>query len=332
MKIIAIKAFRKDLTLTPGGFTFEEGMSYRADGRNGLPTLDEGFLAWPPGTDILTIFEDFPPASSRYFEVGLSGYVSTEGGLYRGTRMTILKELTVEDLYGRAASREDGPDYESGVRSLLLSRTAKGAILNTGEKSVSGSTLDTGRAVTAREYSAASVTGKASFALCNGSHSVAGGSGESSSSLAGGLESIAANSGRYGFSQSTGNDGVAVTSGPYGRSLTSGDGAVALSTDTKGRAVCRGKRSISLVTGHFADAVAERAGSIAIAAGPQSTACGVLGCLLVWVDRDDDGQPSMVSAMVDGEHIMPGVPYKLVDGVIREEGYKKEEEYDDDTY
>ena len=76
-----------------------------------------------------------------------------------------------------------------------------------------------------------------------------------------------------------------------------------------------GFRSVATNTGDLSAATVKGEDSIAIVTGKNSKVCGNLGCWIVAAERDDDYHILAVRAsVVDGEHIKPGVFYKLVNG------------------
>ena len=91
--------------------------------------------------------------------------------------------------------------------------------------------------------------------------------------------------------------------------------SAATNTGKQSVATNSGKQSVATNTGDLSAATVKGEDSIAIVTGKNSKVCGNLGCWIVAAERDDDYHILAVRAsVVDGEHIKPGVFYKLVNG------------------
>jgi len=107
---------------------------------------------------------------------------------------------------------------------------------------------------------------------------------------------------------------IPASSGDQSTAASSGDRSTAASSGDQSTAASSGYQSTVKVTG---------SDSVAVAAGYRCTAAGVEGCLLVLVERDDDGhiighKAVMVGSKANGLRIKPGVAYILTDGKVCE--------------
>ena len=116
---------------------------------------------------------------------------------------------------------------------------------------------------------------------------------------------------------------TAATSGDLSTAATSGDRSTAATSGHRSTAATSGDQSTAATSGDQSTAAVTGADSVAVAAGRKCTASGAEGCLLVLVERDNDGHITahksvLVGSKVNGRRIKPGAAYTLTDGVIVE--------------
>ncbi|MFG1334012.1 hypothetical protein V5F41_22510, partial [Xanthobacter autotrophicus] len=96
--VTSIKGFDADLSCR--GFKFELGQSYSVDGA--IKACSNGFHACPEDQHPLSVFEFYPPASSRYCIVGQSGDTDAQETKLASAKITIGVEISLSDLAQRA--------------------------------------------------------------------------------------------------------------------------------------------------------------------------------------------------------------------------------------
>ena len=138
----AIKGF--DANLQCRGFQFEVGQTYTHVGK--VKACRGGFHAIPEDQHPLSVFEYYPPATSRFCIVDLDGATSTEGNKIAAEILTVGKEIGLGDLAteavawvmdrakpeGTTASGDHGAATASGYRGAATASGYLGAATASG--------------------------------------------------------------------------------------------------------------------------------------------------------------------------------------------------------
>ena len=144
--ITSIKGFDKNLSCR--GFQFEIGKTYKVKGK--VKVCSNGFHSCPSDEDTgpLSVFEYYPPATSRYCEVQAEGNTDRQGNKIASAKITVGVEITLHELIGRfinwATNKAGGTlaasnsgDYgaasNSGTRGAASNSGARGAASNSGD-------------------------------------------------------------------------------------------------------------------------------------------------------------------------------------------------------
>ena len=281
------------------GMQYEVGKEYTADGdvsccKNGLHACEAP----------LDVFNHYPPASSRYFEVEPSGEIS------RGNDDTKL------------ATRTLNIKAEIGIPGIVKAQIEyvkkkigfDEAIRRANEEKENHATGNLGAASATGDRGAASATGNLGAASATGDQGAASATGDQGAASATGYQGAASATGYQGAASATGDRGAASATGYQGAASATGYQGAASATGNLGAASATGDRGAASATG--------KAG-VALAAGNACKAMGALGCAICCVERGEwDGETCPIiavkAAIVDGETIMPGVWYALENGEFKE--------------
>lgn len=96
--VASIKGIGSDMKCR--GFQFEIGQTYSVSGQ--ISACDNGFHACPVDEHPLSVFEFYPPAGSRYFEVTQAGERDRKETKLASASITIGVEVSLSDLAARA--------------------------------------------------------------------------------------------------------------------------------------------------------------------------------------------------------------------------------------
>ncbi|WP_448786321.1 DUF7666 domain-containing protein [Brucella intermedia] len=293
-KIVAYKGF--DAELRCRGFQFELNKSFQHQGD--VVACESGFHACEYPLDV---FGYYPPASSRYGAVELSGETSKEGKDTKiaAAEITIKAELKIPELIAAAvryiverAKRIDG-HHASGERELIEVQ---------GDRSI---------ATVSGHWSAATASGHWSAATATGDRSAATATGYRSAATASGWRSAATASGDWSAATATGYRSAAAATGIQSAATASGDRSAATATGYQSAATATGDWSAATATGYQSAATASGDWSAATATGIQSAATatgyqgkvrGREGCALFLVERNDQMEIVAVWAGVVGQN------------------------------
>jgi hypothetical protein len=135
--IPAIKGFNHNLQCR--GFQFEPGKAYNATGT--IKACANGFHACPSDaeTSPLAVFEYYPPGTSRYFDVALSGATDRDGSKIAAASITLGVEVSVGALVARfvdwivARAKPTGAAANSGDCGAASNSGTRGAASNSGD-------------------------------------------------------------------------------------------------------------------------------------------------------------------------------------------------------
>ena len=267
------------------GFLYEVGKEYETDK---AVACECGFHACEYPLDV---FNYYPPAGSRFFEVEQSGELSKndDDSKVASTKIKIGAELNI-----------------AGLVKAAVEYTKERCTQREGERA----TGDQGAASAAGTRGAASATGYQGAASATGDQGAAS---------ATGYQGAASATGYQGAASATGYQGAASAAGTRGASSATGDQGAASATGYQGAASATGDQGAASAAGTRGAASATGEASIAVASGIEGKAMGALGCAICLVERGEwDGETypilSAKAAVVDGKTIKPGVWYTLKGG------------------
>jgi hypothetical protein len=162
--VTAYKGFDKNLVCNPDGkpFQYEIGKTYEHKG-NVVRCAEGGFHACEHP---LNVFSYYPPATSRYCEVQMSGQIARDGSDTKiaSARITIGVEVHLHELIQRAVkwvfdrSKPEGPSA-TGRYGAASATGYQGAASATGDQGAASATGYQGAASATGRYGAASATG-----------------------------------------------------------------------------------------------------------------------------------------------------------------------------
>ena len=158
--ITSIKGFDKNLSCH--GFQFEIGKTYKVKGK--VKVCSNGFHSCPSDEDTgpLSVFEYYPPATSRYCEVQAEGNTDRQGNKIASAKITVGVEITLHELIGRfinwATNKAGGTlaasnsvDYgaasNSGDQGAASNSGYQGAASNSGTRGAASNSGDYGAAM-----------------------------------------------------------------------------------------------------------------------------------------------------------------------------------------
>ncbi len=213
--VTAFKGF--DTKLQCRGMQYELGQTYTHDGK--VDACSSGFHACEYPLDV---FSYYPPASSRFATVTMSGAISRKDDgdtkLSAGS-ITIGAELTIPDLVARAiewiTSRctPENSEHATGDKGAASSTGYQGAASSTGNRGAASSTGYQGAASSTGYQGAASSTGYRGAASSTGYRGAASSTGNHGAASSTGYQGAASSTGNQGAASSTGNNGAASSTG-----------------------------------------------------------------------------------------------------------------------
>ena len=298
------------------GFQYEVGGEYETDKAK---ACECGFHACEYPLDV---FDYYPPAGSRFFEVEQSGSISKsdEDTKVASTKIKIGAELGIAGLvkaaveYTKERCTQNEGDKATGYKGAASATGDKGAASATGAWGAASATGDRGVASATGDHGAASATDNRGVASATGDHGAAS---------ATGYRGAASATGYRGAASATDDRGVASATGDHGAASAAGYRGAASATGYHGAASATGELGAASATGDQGAASATGKSSVAMACGIEGKAMGNLGCALFLVERGEyDGETypivSVKAVIVDGENVKPGVWYTLRNGEIVE--------------
>ena len=298
------------------GFQYEVGGEYETDKAK---ACECGFHACEYPLDV---FDYYPPAGSRFFEVEQSGSISKsdEDTKVASTKIKIGAELSIAGLvkaaveYTKERCTQNEGDKATGYRGAASATGYRGAASATGDRGAASATDDRG---------VASATGDRGVASATGDHGAASATDNRGVASATGDHGAASATGYRGAASATGYRGVASATGDHGAASAAGYRGAASATGYHGAASATGELGAASATGYQGAASATGKSSVAMACGIEGKAMGNLGCAIFLVERGEyDGETypivSVKAVIVDGENVKPGVWYTLRNGEIVE--------------
>ena len=304
------KGMNTDMTCR--GFQYEVGREYETDKAE---ACECGFHACEYPLDV---FNYYPPASSRYFEVEQSGEMDRSGGDSKvaSTKIKIGAEIGIAGLvkasveYTRERATEEPGGHATGDR---------GAASATGYRGAASATGDRGAASATGYQGAASATGYRGAASATGNWGAASATGNWGAASATGYQGAASATGNWGAASATGDRGAASATGNWGAASATGNWGAASATGYQGAASATGNWGAASATGDRGAASATGKSSVAVSTGINGKAMGAIGCAICLVERGEwDGETypiiSVKAAIVDGQSIKADTWYTLKNG------------------
>ena len=233
--ITSIKGFDKNLSCH--GFQFEIGKTYKVKGK--VKVCSNGFHSCPSDEDTgpLSVFEYYPPATSRYCEVQAEGNTDRQGNKIASAKITVGVEITLHELIGRFINWATN---KAGGTLAASNSVDYGAASNSGDSGAASNSGDYGAASNSGDYGAASNSGNRGAASNSGYHGAASNSGTRGAASNSGYQGAASNSGYYGAASNSGDSGAASNSGARGAASNSGTQGAAMSHSYGGKVMCEG--------------------------------------------------------------------------------------------
>ena len=275
------------------GFQYELGKTAEVDGD--IELCKRGLHACEMPLDVLGYYA--PSGGSRYFEaeledacdemhsndtkrVGKKLTLSAEigiPGLVKAQVEYVKSQCDFDNAIKKANSEKE--NHATGERGAASATGVRGAASATGWRGAASATGWRGAASATGERGAASATGYSGAASATGWSGAASATGESGAASATGVRGAASATGERGAASATGYRGAASATGESGAASATGDGCVAMATGFFGRVM------------------------------------GEIGNAVVCVERKTNGEiAAILSAIVDGETLKPGVWYTVKNG------------------
>lgn len=345
-EITAYKGFNADLTCM-NSFQYEIGQDYEIDDQPEL--CAHGFHAC---TMPLDVFFYYPPFSSRYASVSLSGVIIKNNktafaadSLAVASKIHIERELSLSDIttlaekhiekHCKSSHRHQCGETKRVVMDYvkvpyqIVTTEERGTIaFSDNDYCISQAKKDDCISIAAGLSSIASAIGNDAAAVCKNRNSIAKAYGNRNLAAALGVASVAEASGDRVAAVSTdaksaaeanGYCSIAAATDRYSKASNTGRRAAAIALGPRGESITSGVNAIAISTGYRSMALVKQSNSIAIATGEGSVAAGALGCWLVLAERkefkDIDSDIKCVRAFkVDGKRIKPNTFYVLHNG------------------
>ena len=284
------------------GFQYELGKTAEVDGDAKL--CKRGLHACEMPLDVLGYY--VPGDGSRYFEAELedvSDEMHSDDTKRVGKKLTLSAEIGIPGLvkaqveYVKAQCDFDNAIKKANSEKENHATGLSGAASATGESGAASATGERGAASATGESGAASATGESGAASATGERGAASATGESGAASATGERGAASATGWSGAASATGESGAASATGERGAASATGESGAASATGLRGAASAIGKGCVAMATGFYGRVMGE------------------IGNAIVCVERNANGDiTSILSAIVDGETLKPGVWYTVKNG------------------
>ena len=294
------KATDKDMKCR--GFQYEIGKTAEVDGDAKL--CERGLHACEMPLDVLGYYA--PGDGSRYFAAELedvSDEMHSDDTKRVGKKLTLRAEIGIPGLvkaqveYVKAQCDFDNAIKKANSEKKNHATGERGAASATGVRGAASATGWSGAASATGERGAASATGVrgAASATC--------------------VRGAASATGVRGAASATGERGAASATGERGAASATGVRGAASATGVRGAASATGWSGAASATGWSGAASATGKGCVAMATGFYGRVMGEIGNAVVCVERNANGDiTSILSAIVDGETLKPGVWYTVKNG------------------
>ena len=294
------KATDKDMKCR--GFQYELGKT--AEVKSDIELCKNGLHACEMPLDVLGYYA--PGDGSRYFEAELedvSDEKHSDDTKRVGKKLTLSAEIGIPGLvkaqveYVNAQCDFDNAIKKANAEKKNSATGFKGAASATGESGAASATGESGAASATGERGAASATGFKGAASATGWMGAASATGWSGAASATGERGAASATGWMGAASATGESGAASATGWSGAASATGERGAASATGWSGAASATGKGCVAMTTGFYGRVMGGR------------------GNAIVCVERKNNGDiATILSGIVDGETLKPGVWYTVKNG------------------
>ena len=321
------KATDKDMKCR--GFQYELGKTAEVEGD--IELCEKGLHACEMPLDVLGYYA--PGDGSRYFEAELedaSNERYSEDTKRVGKKLTLSAEIGIPGLvkaqveYVKAQCDFDNAikkanakkeNHATGLSGAASATGDSGAASATGDSGAASATGDSGAASATGWRGAASATGWRGAASATGWRGAASATGDSGAASATGDSGAASATGLRGAASATSESGAASATGWSGAASATGWSGAASATGESGAASATGLRGAASATGLRGAATATGKGCVAMTTGFYGRVMGGLGNAIVCVERKNNGDiATILSGIVDGETLKPGVWYTVKNG------------------
>ena len=275
------------------GFQYELGKTAEVDGDAKL--CKRGLHACEMPLDVLGYYA--PGDGSRYFEAELedvSDEMHSDDTKRVGKKLTLSAEIGIPGLvkaqveYVKAQCDFDNAIKKANSENKNHATGVRGAASATGWRGAASATGDRG---------AASATGDSGAASATGWRGAASATGDSGAASATGVRGAASATGWSGAASATGWSGAASATGDRGAASATGWRGAASATGWRGAASATGNACVAMATGFYGRVMGE------------------IGNAIVCVERKNNGDiAAILSGIVDGETLKPGVWYTVKNG------------------
>ena len=302
------KATDKDMKCR--GFQYELGKTAEVDGD--IELCKNGLHACEMPLDVLGYYA--PGDGSRYFEAELEDVSDEKGNDTErfGKKLTLSAEIGIPGLvkaqveYVKAQCGFDNAIKKANNEKKNHATGVSGAASATGVRGAASATGVSGAASATGWSGAASATGWRGAASATGWRGVASATGVSGAASATGWSGVASATGWSGAASATGVSGAASATGVSGAASATGERGAASATGWSGAASATGWSGAASATGN---------GCVAMTTGFFGRVMGDIGNAIVCVERSDNGDiAAILSGIVDGETLKPGVWYTVKNG------------------
>ena len=291
-------------------FQYELGKTAEVDGD--IELCKNGLHACEMPLDVLGYYA--PGDGSRYFEAELEDVSDEKGDDTErfGKKLTLSAEIGIPGLvkaqveYVKAQCGFDNAIKKANNEKKNHATGESGAASATGESGAASATGESGAASATGESGAASATGWSGAASATGVRGAASATGESGAASATGVSGAASATGERGAASATGVSGAASATGVSGAASATGWSGAASATGVRGAASATGVSGAASATGKYC---------VAMTTGFFGRVMGDIGNAIVCVERSDNGDiAAILSGIVDGETLKPGVWYTVKNG------------------
>nr|DAI03979.1 MAG TPA: hypothetical protein [Caudoviricetes sp.] len=275
------KATDKDMKCR--GFQYTLGKTAEVDGD--IELCERGLHACEMPLDVLGYY--VPGDGSRYFEAELDEVSNKKSDDTKrvGKKLTLSAEIGIPGL------------VKAQVEYVKAQCDFDNAIKKADAEKKNHATGDRGAASATGWRGAASATGWSGAASATGERGAAYATGDSGAASATGWSGAASATGERGAASATGWSGAAFATGSTSAAAATSDRGAASATGWSGAASATGKYCVAMTTGFFGRVM------------------GDIGNAIVCVERRDNGEiAAILSGIVDGETLKPGVWYTVKNG------------------
>ena len=285
------KATDKDMKCR--GFQYELGKTAEVEGD--VELCEKGLHACEMPLDVLGYYA--PGDGSRYFEAELedvSDEKRSDDTKRVGKKLTLSAEIGIPGLVKAQVEYVKAQcDFDNAIKKANAEKNNHA----TGWRGAASATGESGAASAIGVRGAASATGVSGAASATGWSGAASATGWSGAASATGWNGAASATGESGAASATGESGAASATGVRGAASATGWSGAASATGESGAASATGKGCVAMTTGFYGRVMGE------------------IGNAIVCVERKDNGEiAAIVSGIVDGETLKPGVWYTVKNG------------------